>query len=179
MYVAFLRGINVGGNSIIKMAELKKSFESLGFKKVVPVLASGNIIFEPVETEPAVLRQRIEGMLTRKFKVKAIAILRTGGRIQDLVKSDPFKNSQVTPQTKLTVTFLAEERVHDGKFPNQLLNQGFHLVQVSSGEVCCAFEASPNRRTPDLMKLLEKEFGKNITTRTWTSIQKIAKVLET
>ena len=44
-YAAFLRGINVGGNNIIKMEELKKVFESMGFLNVKTILASGNVLF--------------------------------------------------------------------------------------------------------------------------------------
>src|SRR5260221_10646488 len=45
-YIAFLRGINVGGNNLIKMSDLKKQFEDLGFTNVQTVIASGNVIFE-------------------------------------------------------------------------------------------------------------------------------------
>ncbi len=45
-YIAFLRGINVGGNNLIKMSDLKKKFEDLGFQNVKTVIASGNVIFE-------------------------------------------------------------------------------------------------------------------------------------
>ncbi len=45
-YIALLRGINVGGNSLVKMSDLKKSFEDLGFKNVMTYINSGNVIFE-------------------------------------------------------------------------------------------------------------------------------------
>lgn len=46
-YVAFLRGINVGGHAVIRMSELQRAFEGLGFENVRTVLASGNVIFDP------------------------------------------------------------------------------------------------------------------------------------
>lgn len=45
-YVAFLRGINVGGNNKIGMDELRQAFMSWGFAGVKTVLVSGNVIFE-------------------------------------------------------------------------------------------------------------------------------------
>lgn len=45
-YIAFLRGVNVGGNSLIKMSDLKKIFEDLGFTNVQTYINSGNVIFE-------------------------------------------------------------------------------------------------------------------------------------
>lgn len=177
MYVAFLRGINVGGNALLKMTELKKSFESLGFTNVVPVLASGNVVFETSTTVTSVLKQRIEEKLATTFRVQIIAIVRTGPQILDLLKLDPFKNVKITPQTKLHVTFLAEETKQGGKFPRPFPSKEFQIMQVSPCEICSAVVLSSNARTPELMKLLEKEFGKKITTRTWNTLQKIGTLI--
>ena len=53
MYIALLRGINVGGNNIIKMADLKASFKHQGFRNVVSYINSGNILFDSDLDEPA------------------------------------------------------------------------------------------------------------------------------
>ena len=45
-YIALLRGINVGGKNIIKMADLKAAFERQGFGNVVTYINSGNILFD-------------------------------------------------------------------------------------------------------------------------------------
>ena len=52
-YVAFLRAINVGGHTIIKMADLKQIFESLGLENVQTYIQSGNVIFESDEEDTA------------------------------------------------------------------------------------------------------------------------------
>jgi uncharacterized protein (DUF1697 family) len=175
--VAFLRGINVGGNAVIKMAELKGSFESLGFKKVVPVLASGNVLFESPVTDTAVLRHRLEEMLARKCKIQPVVILRTGSQILKLLKLQPFNNTTVTPQTRLHITFLAEYGKPPAKLSSELVTQGFQVTRISAGEICSVVEVSEKGGTPELMRLLEQQFGKNITTRTWNTIQKIGKLL--
>src|SRR5215469_5341911 len=107
-YVAFLRGVNVGGNALIKMVELKKAFESLGFKNVAPVLASGNVIFESAKADRYILTKQIEQVIGKQFKVQAVAILRTAAQIVDLVNSNPFKNARLSSQIKVQVTFLAK-----------------------------------------------------------------------
>jgi len=56
-YVAFLRGINVGGHRRIKMAELRQAFESSGFQKVKTLLATGNVVFESPKTDAQSLTQ--------------------------------------------------------------------------------------------------------------------------
>lgn len=176
-YVAFLRGINVGGNTLIKMTELKKAFESIGFKNVAPVLASGNVVFQTSEADRAALKRQIETILTKRFKVRVLAILRTASQIQELTKSKPFPNIRLSPQLKLQMTFLAEQTKTKAKFPTQLSTREFRVVQISGGEICSVVNLSTNARTPELMKLLEKQFGKDITTRTWTTIEKIASIL--
>ena len=65
-YVAFLRGINVSGQKLIKMEELRKHFEIPGFKNVVTYIQSGNVLFDAKETDTAKLRTKIEKMLAAK-----------------------------------------------------------------------------------------------------------------
>ncbi|HIZ53258.1 MAG TPA: DUF1697 domain-containing protein, partial [Candidatus Enterococcus avicola] len=60
IYVALLRGINVGGNNKIKMVDLKRVFESLGFKNVKTYLHSGNIIFQAPKESQTILALKIE-----------------------------------------------------------------------------------------------------------------------
>jgi len=51
VFVALLRGVNVGGNNMISMSALKKSFESLGFTDVLTYINSGNLIFRTKEAD--------------------------------------------------------------------------------------------------------------------------------
>ncbi len=69
-YIAFLRGINVGGNNKIAMSELKDVFKQSGFHDVVTYINSGNIIFSSLETDEIKLREICEAMILEKFKLK-------------------------------------------------------------------------------------------------------------
>jgi uncharacterized protein (DUF1697 family) len=75
-YVAFLRGINVGGNNKIGMDELRQAFVSAGFANVKTVLATGNVIFESKKAD-AGLAQAIEQDIKKSFGIDASVILRT------------------------------------------------------------------------------------------------------
>ena len=66
-HLALLRGINVGGNALIRMAELKACFEELGFDAVSTYIASGNVLFDTPATEPAALESRIEAAIEARF----------------------------------------------------------------------------------------------------------------
>jgi uncharacterized protein (DUF1697 family) len=66
-YVALLRGINVGGRTLIKMAALKTCFAELGFRGVSTYIASGNVLFESDEEDAAKLVTTIETALEQHF----------------------------------------------------------------------------------------------------------------
>ena len=66
-YIALLRGINVGGNNKVSMAELKRCFESLGFKDVITYINSGNVIFDTKHTDIAALVQQCEKIIETTF----------------------------------------------------------------------------------------------------------------
>lgn len=68
-YVALLRGINVGGNSLIKMADLKVGFEGIGLTEVKTYINSGNVLFASDEKDSRKLSEKIEGMILKKFKL--------------------------------------------------------------------------------------------------------------
>jgi uncharacterized protein (DUF1697 family) len=178
-HVAFLRGINVGGNTLIKMAEMKKAFEAVGLKNIVPVLASGNVVFERAKADRTALAHQIEQVLAKRFKVQPVAILRTAAQIAELVKSNPFKNARLSSQTKVHVTFLAQETNLTAKFPLSLSAKDFQIFQVSPGEICSAVDLSGAAGTSELMRVLEKQFGKTITTRTWATVEKVAAAMQT
>jgi uncharacterized protein (DUF1697 family) len=174
-YVALLRGINVGGNSLVKMGPLKNVFESLGFENVRTLLASGNVLFETTETDISNLKQKIEKELENSFKRTINVNLRSIQKIQDLVDSDPFKNIKLTPKTRLNVTFLPGDIKSNLKIPYRDPETDFQIVSSSSGNLCWALEPSVNHGTVDAMSFIEKEFGKNVTTRSWNTVCKILK----
>lgn len=66
-YLALLRGINVGGNTLIKMPELKECFEVLGFSDVRTYINSGNVIFSSDEPDKLKLAKAIEVAITKSF----------------------------------------------------------------------------------------------------------------
>src|SRR5436189_2746658 len=113
-YIAFLRGINVGGNTLIKMADLKRVLTRLGLQKLETVLASGNVIFETPETDVALLTHNIQQKLKSHFDLNVTIVLRTAKQIESLIKADPFKKVKSTAQTRLLVTFLPEAAAQHG-----------------------------------------------------------------
>ncbi len=107
-YVAFLRGINVGGHMLVPMERLKQAFESLRFTNVQTVLASGNVLFQAPPTAVGTLGKRIEKTLETRLGKKIGVLVRSLDRLQRLAASEPFRDADVSPETRLYVTFLPE-----------------------------------------------------------------------
>jgi uncharacterized protein (DUF1697 family) len=83
-YVALLRGINVGGKTLVKMADLKTCIEGVGFDAVSTFIASGNVLFESGERDAAKLERKIERAIEQHFglPVKVVVLDRAAyGRI--------------------------------------------------------------------------------------------------
>ena len=79
-YVALLRGINVGGRTLVKMADLKTCFETLGFEGVSTYIASGNVLFESDEDDATQLATAIEAAIEQRFglPVKVVVLNQEG-----------------------------------------------------------------------------------------------------
>ncbi len=88
-YVALLRGINVGGKTLVKMAQLKSCLETAGLENVSTYIASGNVLFESSERSTAKLETKIERAVEQKLKlpVRVVVLNRTG--YARLVKAIP------------------------------------------------------------------------------------------
>ncbi len=164
-YVAFLRGVSPMN---AKMADLKKCFEKLGFKDVKTVLSSGNVVFTGAAKSESSLAKTLEvGMgkhLPRSFPV----IVRKVDYLLALLKADPYSGFRISPKAKRVVTFLSEP--HHGVLSLPIELDGAQILSVKSTEVFTAYV--PNERGPVFMTLIEKTFGKNVTTRTWDTIKK-------
>jgi uncharacterized protein (DUF1697 family) len=159
------------------MERLAKAFESLGFRNVKTLLASGNVLFEARPTNPAKLVRKIEDKLTRTFGHETSAIVRTIEELRSLADSNPFKGIKVTPRrTHLFVTFLAEKPRTKLEIPYESPDKSFRIISVSEHEVCSVLTVGPQwAKNLRQMNILEKGFGKKVTTRTWNTVGRVLK----
>jgi uncharacterized protein (DUF1697 family) len=107
-YIAFLRGINVGGHRV-KMDHLRDLFEALGFAKVSTFIASGNVIFDSPANDVAAMERQIEKHLHQSLGYEAHTFVRTPVQLASIVASCPFAAEEVeTPGHSLHVGFLRD-----------------------------------------------------------------------
>ena len=166
-YVALLRGVSPMN---AKMADLRTCFEKLGFKDVKTVLSSGNVIFTGVSKSESTLATTLESGMARHLPRSFPAIVRRIDHLAALLEEDPYSGFHVFPQEKRVVTFLAEP--HKGKLSLPIEVDGVRILAVRGGEVFTVYKQ--NEQGPVFMKLIEKTFGKNVTTRTWDTVRKCA-----
>ena len=106
-YIAMLRGINVGGNNMIKMEALRALVTGLGHAEVATYIQSGNVIFKSRVATPATVSRAIESQITTKFGMAIAVILRTREQLAGVVRDNPFLTRGTDPAT-LYVIFLKE-----------------------------------------------------------------------
>jgi uncharacterized protein (DUF1697 family) len=105
VYVALLRGVNVGGANPISMTSLKASFERLGFQDVRSYINSGNVLFRAGDEDPAALERRIDGMLARAHALPVKAVVRSQPEMARVVRTIAAA-WKPDPQWKCNVIFL-------------------------------------------------------------------------
>src|SRR5262245_3015731 len=88
-YLALLRGINVGGKNLIKMADLKGCFEAEGFANVATYIQSGNVLFEAESRSPAKLVGQVQDALARTFGYQAPVVLLSFQQLESIVAQAP------------------------------------------------------------------------------------------
>jgi uncharacterized protein (DUF1697 family) len=107
IYVAMLRGINVGRGKVVKMERLRASLGSLGFGNVRTYVQSGNVVFDSKQKSGAELSKKIEAKIQRDFGFAVPVILKTSKEIEQVVRDNPLVKEKEIDHSKLHVTFLS------------------------------------------------------------------------
>ncbi len=167
-YVALIRGLNVGGHAVIRMDALKALFVELGFPDAVTLGTSGNVTFQFSGSAEAAAR-KIEAALAKELGREAHVLVRSRDDLRRLVASDPFKGVKTTPNTKLVVTFLEGKPKAALKLP--YVGKDAQILKITDGAAFSTYERGAKGAA--FMSVLEKAFGKRITTRTWDVVRKL------
>lgn len=173
-YVAFLRGINVGGKTIIKMDRLREVFAALGFENVKSYIQSGNVMFETDETDDRMLAVKIEAAVEREF-FKTPVMVRSFEEIRDAVENNPFAGEQF--EEKLFHLIFLSEALPDEKAEMLLANnREEEKFAVRNREVYCLlrgdFSASLLGK-----KYIDNKLKTPATARNWRTVNKILELL--
>ena len=153
-----------------KMPELKRAFEAAGFTDVKTVLSSGNVVFDARKATEVALERKAEAAMLQALDRTFYTIIRPVSALEALLATDPYAHARLAPQSKRVVSFLRDAPQVVPKLPVVLKDA--QIVNVIGREVFCSYV--PGDTGPAFMRLIEKTFGSDITTRTWESMRKCA-----
>lgn len=170
-YVAFLRGINVGGKNKVKMETLREICGSLGFQNVKTYINSGNVVFETSKTGDKKLAAKIESAIEKEFSLSIRVMVRSISEIEEIIKNNPF-DGQFENDKDLHVFFLDEALPKEKQ--EQLLanNSEKEMFAIGKREIYCLLRVSV------LDSLMGRDYiGKKLkvsaTARNWRTVNKI------
>lgn len=175
-YVALLRGINVGGNSIIKMTLLKNAFQKLGMKNVTTYIQSGNVIFESDESNIVKLTEKIENNLSKTFSYHGRTVLRSFPQMQKVLKEVPT-DWKKRKDIRCYIAFVREP-VSVTEIAKEIkLKEGIDFIKVGDG-VFYMTTLLEGLTKSSFSKIAGNSFYKDITIRNYNTSQKILAIME-
>lgn len=166
-YAAFLRGVSPMN---AKMPDVKRAFESAGFTDVKTLLSSGNVVFTARTSSLPSLERKIEDMMHKELGRSFLTIVRSIDSLRDLLASDPYREARLKPGAKRIITFLRKPPL-GLKLPIE--QDGARLLRLQDNNLFSAYLPTP--KGPVFMTLIERASGKEQTTRTWQTIEKVVR----
>ena len=181
VFVALLRGVNVGGNNIISMRELKEKFEGIGFENVSTYINSGNVIFttknsDARKVDARKLEEKIEKMLVEEFGLEAKVVVRSLAELAQLVESLP-PNWGGDSDWRYNVMFL-RHTIDSEKILDELTAKGDHEeIVYRPGTVLWSVRASEANRT-NMQKLSSRKIFRDMTVRNLNTTKKLHELMK-
>jgi uncharacterized protein (DUF1697 family) len=172
-YIALLRAVNVGGR-VVKMAELLRVFEAMGFGRIQTYIQSGNVLFASDES-PAALRGRIEPEIEAAFGFPVTVVLRTTAELERAVAQCPFAAESASEHKGLYVAALATIPAPEGADRLRVAYNGSDEWRIVGREVYLLYYqgAGVSKLTN---ALLERHLGVAATSRNWRTITTLARM---
>ena len=170
-YVALLRGINVGRNKRIAMADLRDLLESLGHARVVTHLQSGNAIFDTDRAGAATLAGEIETAIRKRLGMEVRVLLRTPAELAKVIRANPLRQAEAEP-FRLLVTFLDTKPSAANSRALERDDLGNEVVRVVDRAVYLWYRKGVGE-SKLTNAVIEKRLGSTSTARNWNTVLKL------
>jgi len=172
-YVSILRGINVGGNRKILMADLKNLFEKLELSNMQTYIQSGNVIFESdSKSSNAVLELKIQQAIAESFGFDVPVIVRTAKELTESIANNPFWKEKEPDIDRLHLTFLKElpSKEKLDKLKTLTFNPDRFDIIGKDVFIFCSAGYSDSKLTN---QFFESKLGTTTITRNWKTVIKL------
>lgn len=174
--IALLRGINVGGNRKVSMAELRTVAAEAGFSQIETYINSGNLLFDPAKMNASQASAQLERAIQKHFGFSVEVIVRTARQWKTYASGGPFRDvAELRPN--LLMVGLSGSPISDNA--ENLLGERaaqHERVKIVGDAIWIDFGASSGKSklTP---ALLDKAAGSPVTLRNWRTVLKLAEML--
>lgn len=169
IYIAMLRGINVGGHKTVKMEPLRASFACLNFTGIQTFLQSGNVVFGTNKSETG-LAATIERKILADFGFSVPVMLKTAKNLAAIIENNPFPKDPSIDPAKLHVTFLSTAPPNDATGQLKPLAAARERFQVLGREIYL-YCPDGYGRTKLTNNAIEKKLSRSATTRNWNTVK--------
>jgi uncharacterized protein (DUF1697 family) len=176
-FVSLFRGINVGGNRLVRMDELKGLYATLGFKDIATYIQSGNVVCTGDDADPAQLPGLIEDAFAKKFGFHAHVIVRSGPALDAIIDGNPFQDRPMQELKWLTVVFLATCPQNTAWEDLQQAYVGPEELYLS-GQDLYAYYTHGIGRSKLTLTFIEKKLKTLGSGRNWNTILQLQKMLQ-
>ena len=176
-FVALLRGINVGGNNLIRMPALQACFEEHGFLDVVTYIQSGNVVFSSQGSTQGELTERIERMLEATFAYDATVVLRSLRQMRSVVAGAPAGFGEDAERSRDDVIFLKPPLTAREAMRWVSPKDGVDRVVAGTG-VLYSSRVSSRASESRLSRIVSTPVYGNLTIRNWNTTVKLLRLLE-
>ncbi len=173
-YIAFLRGINVGGKNPIRMDVLCALFEKLKLRNVRTYIQCGNVLFDSASTDSRELAKLIERQINQTTGHEVTVILRTLTELDRLLKLNPFKAIGADQDVMLCVAFLSTGSKTKPSLPCVFAKERLELIAIRDRAAFVVARRRANGWFGFPNNFVEKELQVSATTRQWSTLRKLA-----
>lgn len=176
-YVSLLRGINVGGNALIRMPALKECYEAAGFTNVKTYIQSGNVLFDAPKEDPLIIAKKITSIIEKAFQLDVSALVIAKNAYVAMIDAVP-KAWGEKQDWKYNLLFLIppyeiDDIIHDiGE-----LKPDIEVMEVGKGVIYQAVLLSSFGRATT-GKLASRVSYKKMTVRNWNTARKLRALLD-
>lgn len=174
-YIALLRGINVGGKSMMKMDELKAVFEECGFENVVSYINSGNIAFDSTRGSEKGLMKDIEGGVEAKFGRPIDVMVRKQSTIKEIIDGNPLAG-EFESHKQMHVLFLKSDLPLEKQFQLSETDFGGETVICLGREIYVLLPQGVAESVFSKKAILDRVPRVPYTARNWRTVQKLAEL---
>jgi uncharacterized protein (DUF1697 family) len=175
-YLALIRGINVGGKNLIRMPDLRASFERAGFTNVTTYIQSGNVLLDSKLRNPAILSAALEQAVARDFGCSSLVVVITQQQLENVVAKTPPGFGSDPDRYRYDVVFLKPPVTAFEVLPSIRLRDG--VDGASAGNDVLYFERLTARASQSLFpKIVNLPAYKSMTIRNWNTTRELHRLM--